>query len=103
VTMRWNFNLIVTALTTGAVLLVAGAAIAGSHPSGAAHPPTTATMGGGVTGPRGGTGGVTGPRGGTNPCANYRGPGCPTPTGGPVSGTNRQTCKPNGEGCLRPK
>src|SRR5579864_8872048 len=103
--MRWKFDPIVTALAISAVLLVAGAANAGSHPGGAT-PPTTATMGNGVrgqpSGPRGGTGGTNGPRGGSNPCANYRGPGCPTPIG-TVSGTNRQTCKPNGEGCLRPK
>lgn len=72
---------------------------AGSHP-GAATPPTTATMGNnGVTG---GRPQPPGPRGGTNPCANYNGPGC-QPSSGTGSGTNRQTCKQNGEGCLRPK
>jgi hypothetical protein len=46
-TMPWKFNLIVTTLTTSAILFVAGAANAGSHPGGAA---TTATMGGTVQG-----------------------------------------------------
>jgi hypothetical protein len=91
VTMLWKFNLFVLALTPSAILFVAATANAGSHPGGAAQP-TTATMGGRVPGPRGGT----------NPCANYRGPGCP-PSPGHVSGTNKQTCKLNGEGCLRPK
>jgi hypothetical protein len=40
--MRWKFNLIVAALTTSAILLVAGTANAGSHPGGVAQP-TTAT------------------------------------------------------------
>ena len=33
-------------------------------------------------------------------CGYHWHPGCPT---GTVTGTNKQTCKQNGEGCLRPK
>jgi hypothetical protein len=33
-------------------------------------------------------------------CARYWYPGCPSSI---VTGTNNQTCKPNGEGCLRAK
>jgi hypothetical protein len=92
-TMCSKFNLIVTALATSAILFVSGAANAGSHPGGAAQP-TTATMGGHGTGGSGGRG----------PGCNYRGSGgCPPLPLGHVSGTNKQTCKLNGEGCLRPK
>ena len=92
-TNRWKFKLIVSALTTSTVLLMAvvGPANAGSHPGGVATP-TTATMGGHGAG------------GGRGPGCNYRGSGgCPSLPLGHVSGTNKQTCKPNGEGCLRPK
>lgn len=89
-TMRCKF-LIVTTLTTSAILLVVGAASAGSHPGGAATT-TTATIGG------------HGTPGGRGPGCNYRGSGgCPPLPLGHVSGTSKQTCKLNGEGCLRPK
>ncbi len=93
-TMRWQFKLTVTALTAGVVLLVVGVASAGSHPSGISQS-TTATMGGRASGGGG--------RGGPGMPCNYRGSGCPSPSPGHVSGTNKQTCKQNGEGCLRPK
>jgi hypothetical protein len=85
---------ILTAVTATAALLVAGAANAGSHPSGAAQT-TTSTMGGHPTGGGG--------RGGPGMPCNYRGSGCGPLSPGHVTGTNKQTCKPNGEGCLRPK
>jgi hypothetical protein len=36
-------------------------------------------------------------------CAQWWHPGCQQQTGGSVSGSNRQTCKQNGEGCLKQK